>query len=68
MVFKMFVHEGSYAAEISVEEIDDGSPYGPHVRKEDAFKLDRVRLALRRGDLAAASKDSKVYQMMPMAG
>ena len=68
MMLKMFVHEGPYAAEVAVEEIDDGSPYGPHVRKEDAFKLDRVRLALRRGDVAAAAKDAKVFELMPLAG
>lgn len=68
MMLKMLIHEGGYAAEIAVEEIHDGSPYGPHVRKEDAFKLDRVRLALRKGDLIGASKDAKVFQLMPMAG
>ena len=62
------IHEGRYAAEVTYEEVDDGSPFGPHVSKEDAFKFDRVRLALRKGDIATAAKDAKVFQLMPMAG
>ena len=65
---KMFVHEGQYAAEISYEESDEDSSFGPTVRKEDAFKLDRVRLALRRGDVAEAAKDARVFEMMLLAG
>jgi hypothetical protein len=65
---KMLIHEGRFAAEVSYVETDDGSPFGPTVRKEDAFKLDRVRLALRRGDLAAAAKEAKIFELMPLAG
>ena len=65
---KMFVHEGHYAAEISYEESDEDSPFGPTVRKEDALKLDRVRLVLRRGDVAEAAKDARVFEMMLLAG
>jgi hypothetical protein len=68
MTRKMFVHEGRYAAEMSYEEIDDGSPFGMHVRQEDVLKLDRIRLALRRGDVAAAAKDAKVFERLPLAG
>ncbi len=68
MVQKLLVHEGRFAAEIDYTEIDDGSPFGPHVSKEDVFKLDRVRLALRRGDIAAAAKDAKVFELLPLAG
>ncbi len=65
---KMLIHEGRFAAEVSYEESDDGSTFGSTVRKEDAFKLDRVRLALRRGDVTAAAKDAKVFELMPLAG
>ncbi len=65
---KMFVHEGQYAAEISYEESDEDASFGPTVRKEDAFKLDRVRSALRRGDVAEAAKDARVFEMMLLAG
>jgi hypothetical protein len=64
----MLIEEGHYAARVEYREFDDGSGFGPFVEKEDAFKMDRVRLALRRGDVAAAAKEAKVFQLMPMAG
>jgi hypothetical protein len=33
---------------------------------EDAEKLDEVRLALRRGDIKAAARLGKVYELKPM--
>lgn len=63
----MLIHEGRYAAEVTYEEFDDGSPYVPIVRKEDILKTDRVRLALRRGGVAAAAKEAKVYELRPLA-
>ena len=54
------IHEGDYAAEVTIELIEDESGWSPHVSEEDVFKLDRVRLALRRGDLAAASREARV--------
>ena len=65
---KMLIHEGSYAAELTYEEFDDGSPYAPLVREEDILKIDRVRMALRRGDVAAAAKEAKVYELTLLAG
>lgn len=62
------VHEGQYAAEVEVEIISDDSPWSPIVAKEDVFKTDRVRLALRRGDVVAAAKEAKVFELLPLAG
>ncbi len=64
---KMLISEGPYAAEIEYREIDDKSGFGPLVAKEDALKMDRVRLALRRGDLVAAARDAKIFEMHPVA-
>ena len=63
-----FIHEGRYAAEVEVKIINDDSPWSPIVAKEDVFKTDRVRLALRRGDVVAAAKEAKVFEMLPLAG
>ena len=65
---KYFVHEGPYAAEFQVTSHDDGSPWSPIVAKEDVFKADRIRLALRRGDLEAAAKEAKVFELRLLAG
>lgn len=62
-----FIREGKYAADIPVELIDDDSGWSPYLSPEDAHKLDTVRLALRRGDIAEASKYSRVFELRPLA-
>lgn len=62
------IHEGRYAAEVEYSYDKDDSPWGPTVREEDVQKADRVRLALRRGDVQAAAKEAKVFELLPLAG
>ena len=64
---KEFLHEGKYAAEVPVELIEDDTAWSPYLSPEDARKLDTVRLALRRGDVAEASKYGRVFELMPVA-
>ena len=44
---KEFVHEGKYAAEVTVDLIEDDTAWSPYLSPDDARKLDTVRLALR---------------------
>jgi hypothetical protein len=62
---KKFIHEGKYAAE--VELIEDDTAWSPYLSPEDVRKLDTVRLALRRGDTAEASKYGHVFELLPVA-
>ena len=67
-----FIVEGQYAAEVGVTLIETGGLLAPHIPKleisrDDTKKLDAVRLALRRGDLAAAAKLARVYELKPVA-
>ena len=48
---KELIHEGKYAAEVSVDLIVDDTAWSPYLSPEDVSKLDAVRLALRRGDI-----------------
>jgi len=64
---KEFIREGKYAVEVPVEVIDDDTPWSPYLSSEDARKLDTVRLALRRGDIAEASKYGRVFALTPVA-
>jgi hypothetical protein len=61
------VHEGNYVAEVDVELIyaDDG--WSPYLSVEDAYRLDDVRDALKRGDLKAATQIARVYSLTPVA-
>ncbi len=61
------VHAGKYVAEVMVESIPDDEAWGPYLSIEDALKLERVEKALKDGDLKAASKEGKVYELKPIA-
>ena len=62
-----WVHEGRYAAEVKVESIPDDGAWAPYLSLEDIEKLDAVRLALRAGDLKAATKLARVFELKPVA-
>ena len=62
------IHEGKFAAEVPVELIDDESAWSPYLSTDDAAKLDAVRRALREGDVAAAAKHGRVFELLPVAG
>lgn len=62
-----FVHAGRYAAEVEVEFIPDDHAWGPYLSSADALKLDRVRAALKRGDVEAAGRDARVFELMPLS-
>lgn len=66
------VHEGRYAAEVEVHLVEVHlveAPEGwsPYLTLEDAYRLDDVREALRRGDVARASQLARVYKLTPVS-
>ena len=61
------VHEGKYAAEVEVELIEDETGWSPYLSTADAIRLDTVRKALRQGDIAAAAKHARVFELLPVA-
>ena len=61
------VHEGQYTAEVEVELIETDEGWSPYLSLEDAYKLDDVRAALRRGDLKSAMRLSRVFSLTPVA-
>ena len=62
------IREGRYVAEVSVTLIESDNEWSPTLSAADARKLDTVRLALRAGDLKAAAKLARVYELTPVAG
>jgi hypothetical protein len=60
------VHEGDYVAEVEVELILTDAGWAPYLALEDAYKLDDVREALRRGDLKTAARLARVYTLTPV--
>jgi hypothetical protein len=61
------IHEGRYAAEVPIELIEDETGWSPYLSVEAAKKLDAVRLALRRGDLAEAARHGQVFELTPVS-
>lgn len=62
-----FVHEREYAAEVDVELVYSDEGWSPYLSVEDAYKLDDVREALRKGDLKTASRLAKVFTLTPLS-
>jgi hypothetical protein len=65
--YTKLVHEGQYIAEVEVELLETDSGWSPYLSIEDAFKLDDVREALRRGDLKTASHKARLFTLTPVA-
>lgn len=60
------IHEGDYVAEVDVQLLDSDDGWAPYLSLDEAYKLDRVRTALRKNDLAAALPIARVYRLTPV--
>jgi hypothetical protein len=58
---------GQICREVPVDLIEDDTAWSPYLSPKDVRKLDTVRLALRRGDIAETPKYSRVFELTPMA-
>lgn len=61
-----YIHEGKYVAEVDVDLLEDETEWSPYLSVEDACRLDDIRDALRRGDIAAASNLARVFKLEPV--
>ncbi len=62
-----FVRGVAFAAEVTVEILEDEGGWAPYLSLEDAYKLDDVRDALRAGDVERASRlAERVYRLTPV--
>lgn len=66
-VTKEKIVEGRFMAEVEIRCEHDGTPFSPVVVQEDEFKTDRVRAALKRGDIAAAKREARVFEIREVA-
>lgn len=65
--YTKLVHEAQYVAEVDVELIETEDGWSPYLSLEDAYKLDDVREALRRGDIKTAASLARVFILTPVA-
>jgi hypothetical protein len=61
------VHEGKFVAEVDVNLIETNEGWSPYLSLEDAYKLDDVRDALRRGDIESAARLGRVFKLTPVS-
>jgi hypothetical protein len=61
------VHEGHYVAEVEVDLQVSDDEWSPTLSLDDAYRLDEVREALKRGDVQSASKHARIYELRPIA-
>lgn len=61
------LREGHYVAEVDVELVITDEGWSPYLSLEDAYKLDDVRQALRRGAIESASRLGRIYRLTPVA-
>lgn len=62
-----YIHEGRLVAEVVVTLIETDSEWSPYFSIEDVRKMEAARQALRRGDVKAAARLGRVYEMTPAA-
>ena len=58
---------GNILAEVEVHLIPDDGAWGPYLSNDDVRKIERVNKALKNGDVTAASKDAKIFELHPVA-
>jgi len=61
------IHEGKYAAEVPIELLYSDDSWSPTMSLEDARKLETVRLALKRSDIAEATKYGRIFELILVA-
>ena len=62
-----YIHEGHYVAEVEVELMEDEGEWAPYLSLDEAYRLDNLRNALRQGDLTAAARYGRIYELRPVA-
>ncbi len=62
-----YIHEGRLVAEVEVDLIETDSEWSPSYSIDDVRRMEAAREALRRGDLEAASRIGRVFEMKPVA-
>ncbi len=61
------IHEGNYVAEVDVELTESDTGWSPYLSLDDAYRLDDVRAALRRGDIKRACHLARIFELRPIA-
>ena len=61
------IRVGNYMAEVAVDFEYRGEDWGYTIGMEDVEKIERVRAALKSGNIAQARKEAKIFELHPVA-
>lgn len=61
------IREGQYRAEVDVELLVTDDEWSPYLSVEDAYKLDDMRDALKKGDTGTTAQYARVFTLTPIA-
>ena len=61
------IQEGEYVAEVQVALSETDDEWSPYLSLDEAYKLDEVREALRRGDVRVAARHARIFTLTPVA-
>jgi hypothetical protein len=64
--YTKLIHEGKYVAEVDIELIENDEGWSPYFSIEDAYKIDDVREALKRGDIKTTSRFARIFSLTPV--
>ena len=65
--FVKLVREGKYAAEVPIDLLEEPDGWSPYRSVQNAEKVDMVRKALRQGNVSAAAKHGRVFELLPVS-
>jgi hypothetical protein len=61
------VHERRYLAEVDIELLVTDDEWSPYLSVQEAYKLDDVRDALKKGDTTTAARYGRVLSLTPIS-
>ena len=61
------VDGADFVAKVTVDLIETDEGWWPYLSLEDAYRLDDVRDALRRGDIEPAARLARVFKLTPIS-
>ena len=64
------IREGEFIVEVEIDLLYDENPlvgWSPYLSLKDAYRLDDIRQALRKGDMETASRLGRVFRLTPLA-
>ena len=61
-----FIHVGNFVDRVEVDLVYTEGSWSPCLTLEDARILDKIRMALQKGDIKAAAQNAQIFQLTPV--